>query len=207
MQWKTLLCCVGVVACLSASAMAYSRSAAISYSDKYAKSPNPSYEFYASRDCTNFVSQCFNAGGMSKTGTWYTYYNSDGEMCGSPAWVGADAFKNYVKNLGWTKLGNWSKDGSTGTYKTYAYINNSANLTSSNTGKTVVFYDWFGDGEMDHAAFYVVNNAKTADVLGDGNVTGDLVNQHSNERYHVIWNRDLANPNRDDTRIYAFEMS
>ena len=59
---------------------------------------------------------------------------------------------------------------------------------------------------MGHSSFYVVNNAKTQDTAHDGNVTGDLINQHSIERYHVIWNRDKENQRRDYTRIYAFEL-
>ncbi|MDO4286982.1 MAG: amidase domain-containing protein [Eubacteriales bacterium] len=205
-KWKVLLCGMGITICMSSSAMAYSRTAAINYSDQYAMSPNPSYEYYAGNDCANFVSQCFYTGGLNKSGTWYTYYNSDGEMCGTSAWVNADALKNYVKGLNATRLGNWSKYGTSGQYSTYAYVNNSANLTSANTGKTVVFYDWTGDGEMDHSSIFVANNAKTYNTDADGNVTGDLISQHSNNRRRVIWNRDKANRQRNTTRIYAFEL-
>lgn len=189
--------------CLASSAFAYSRTAAINYSNQYALDPNPAYKFYGRADCTNFVSQCFYAGGMKKSASWTTSYNNDGQQCGTTNWNKADSFKNYVKSLNWNRLGNWSKNGVTGTY---AYVNNSANLTASNTGKVVIFYDWTGNGEMDHSSFYVVNNAKTQDTAHDGNVTGDLINQHSIERYHVIWNRDKENQRRDYTRIYAFEL-
>ena len=58
---------------------------------------------------------------------------------------------------------------------------------------------------MDHSALYVVNNAKSKDA-DDGNVTGDLINAHTTNRYHAIWNRDQANTRNYDTRIYAFEL-
>ena len=59
---------------------------------------------------------------------------------------------------------------------------------------------------MDHSALYVVDNANTSDKILDGNVKGDLINAHTQNRYHVIWNRDKANTRNYDTRIYAFEL-
>jgi len=189
---------VGVMASFASTAFAFNASAAKSYSDDHALNPSYEYSYYDGADCANFVSQCLHNGGMVPNSTWT--YNST-------AWVNANALKNYLKNGYATKIGSWSKYGSSAPYKTYAYINNSSNLTSSNAGKVVLFYDWEGDGTMNHAAFFVKNNATTSSTSLDGNVTGDLINQHSVNRKHVIWNADKRNQYRSTTRIYAFEIN
>jgi hypothetical protein len=73
--------------------------------------------------------------------------------------------------------------------------------------KVVLFYDWDGDGTMNHAALFVANNSSTYDTTADGNVTGDLINQHTTNRQRVIWNADKRNSYRTTTRIYAFEIN
>ncbi len=45
----------------------YNRSAAVGYAKKYGMVPNPKYPFYRGDDCTNFVSQCLQAGGCKNT--------------------------------------------------------------------------------------------------------------------------------------------
>jgi hypothetical protein len=41
----------------------YNRTEAVSYALKYALKPNPKYPYYKGDDCTNFISQCLQAGG------------------------------------------------------------------------------------------------------------------------------------------------
>ena len=60
---------------------------------------------------------------------------------------------------------------------------------------------------MNHAAFFVVDNALTSDTVSDGRVTGDLINQHSDYRKHVIWNANKRNAYASDTKIYAFQLN
>ncbi|MHB1314135.1 MAG: amidase domain-containing protein [Christensenellales bacterium] len=43
--------------------MVYNRDAAVRYALQYALTPNPAYAFYPGDDCTNFISQCLQAGG------------------------------------------------------------------------------------------------------------------------------------------------
>ena len=208
---KKSICAVFSLACLICSASAYSTSSAISYSDKYALSINGKpitggYNDYGGSDCTNYVSQCVFAGGLAQDSIWYSKLQTSGSGAGtwrndSTAWTLADGFKNYLKNNNKaTKIGGWSQSGQYGTNK---YQDNSANLTSSNAGKTVLFYDWGGEGTMNHAAFFVKNNAKSEDSQ-DGGATGDLINQHSGFRKHAIWHGDKRNEDRKTTEIYAF---
>ena len=76
----------------------YNNTAAVNYALKYAITPNSSYTTYP-KDCTNFTSQCLNAGGIKQhvggalTETCW-YYNSDANR--SSSWTGANEFRKYV---------------------------------------------------------------------------------------------------------------
>ncbi|MBC7958222.1 MAG: amidase domain-containing protein [Vallitaleaceae bacterium] len=57
----------------------YNRTAAVQYAKKYAMVPNPAYPYYHGDDCTNFVSQCLQAGGcknnFNTTHPWWCLGN------------------------------------------------------------------------------------------------------------------------------------
>lgn len=193
---------------------AYSRVDAIAYSDKYALTVNGSpiaggYNNYGDSDCTNYVSQCLYAGGMQQDSIWNSKLYTSGTGVSttrkdSTAWTLADGLKNYLKdNKNATKLGGWAK---ADTQYGKKYADNNSSLTIYNTGKTVLFYDWDTDGKMNHAALFVVDNAKSLDTA-DGNVTGDLINQHSSFRKHAIWHADKRNAHAKTTTIYAFALN
>ncbi len=80
------------------AASGYNNTAAVSYAQKYAMTPNSSYTTF-SADCTNFSSQCLYAGGIKQhagiTGNedcWF-YKNSDNR---SSTWAGVKEFQRYV---------------------------------------------------------------------------------------------------------------
>lgn len=211
---KRLLCAACASACLLSSAFAFEPSTAISYADKFALSPNSGYHYYLRGDCTNFVSQCLYSGKLTKEpGVWEATLKSDGKYWGletkhdtypSP-WTVANSLKEYLKTRGAKKIGSWMKKADISGFA--SYVDNSANLTNSNKGRTVIFYDWKGDWEIDHAALFVADNQKTQDTKEDGNVTGDLIDQHTADRKRVIWHGDNRNKSyRDTTLIYAFEL-
>lgn len=84
-------------------ASTYNTTNATSYALKYALTPNPDYYDFSDiangGDCTNFISQCLLAGGISKhTGTAYSdtcwYYNSSSDR--SSSWTGAKQFRTYI---------------------------------------------------------------------------------------------------------------
>ncbi len=204
-QWvKRMMCLVCAVGCLMTQTFAYDRTSAIKYSDEKALKPSSAYHEYSS-DCTNFVSQCLYSGKMKQDKVWYTTKKL-GKFYGSTEWVNANALKNYLKNnVGAKKLGSWTKKGTSGQYPSYAYVDNSSNLTTKNTGKVVIFYDWTGNGTMNHAAFYVADNAVSKEKQDKG-ATGDLVNAHTRNRYRTVWNMDRLSSKNDGVRIYAFEL-
>lgn len=204
-KWvKRMMCLACAIGCLMTQTFAYDRTSAIKYSDEKALKPSSAYHEYGS-DCTNFVSQCLYSGKMKQDTVWYTTKKL-GKFYGSTEWVNANALKNYLKNnVGAKKLGSWTKNGTSGPYPSYAYVDNSANLTASNTGKVVIFYDWTGNGTMNHAAFYVANNSVSKEKQDKG-ATGDLVNAHTRNRYRTIWNMDRLTSNNKSMRVYAFEL-
>lgn len=200
---RALLGMACAISCLFSSTMAlsYRPDLAIAYSDRCALNPDSGYHYYDGADCTNYVSQCVNSGRLPRDGTWYTNKGTDGKLYGSTAWVNANAFKNYISKRA-VKIGSWQKNATISGF--YSYTNNSSNLTNTNKGKTIIYYDWDGDWTINHSALFVVNNSKTFHPTKDGNVTGDLTNQHSNNLKHVIWNADKRNARRSTTKIYAF---
>ena len=198
--------CVAFVLALSlcaAQVLAYSRTNATNYADTYVFDHNPNFRYFTDRNCTNFVSQCMHAVGVPMTDAWY-YHKTFLHIADSYSlsWTVANELKNYVKNdLGALRLvSKWRKVADP-THNTYAYIDNSSNIT--NTGIEIVFYDWQDNGNIDHSSIVV----GTGTSAGDFADYGDLIDQNSYDRKHVIWNLDKYNTRRWTTAIYAFRLS
>lgn len=200
----SILC--GVLLCtgLISPTYAYSRTDAISYADQYALSRNSIYNHYSS-DCTNFVSQCMRAGGFPMDAVWWWEIRTTSSsyvIRESQTWRVSNDLKNYFTTYSQASIiGSWARH-SSNSPSGYAYVANSSNLTASNTGKVVIFYDWTGDGKIDHASFYVANNS-----AGSDSATGDLIDQHTTNRKRVVWHLDQYNTHRETTKVYAYELS
>ena len=70
----------------------------------------------------------------------------------------------------------------------------------------IVFYDWLGDGEIDHASIVVSKGTSwTQDGTGGGHY-GQLINQHTKDRKFAIWHLDPHNGDKYTTRIYAYRI-
>lgn len=94
----------------------YNGTAAANYALQYAVIANNDYPYYGRGDCTNFVSQCLVAGGMSMTGTpsdygvtssttlWHCkpFYLSDGYVTfgATTAWTLVTDFRTYMERIG-----------------------------------------------------------------------------------------------------------
>lgn len=87
----------------------YSASSAVAYAHRYSKSSNSYYPYFPTGDCTNFVSQCIYAGGISMDGsssasgikdsTTKWYYNQAGSSyAATTSWVRAADFYTYMYN-------------------------------------------------------------------------------------------------------------
>lgn len=83
--------CLGVNSIPAFAISSYNRNDAASYARKYAESPNSAYTDYGDQggDCTNFVSQCLKAGGISTNSKWKPYTDK---------WILANPFRNYLKD-------------------------------------------------------------------------------------------------------------
>ncbi len=99
------------------SSRAYSSYAAVAYARQYAMSRNYNYPDYtdAGGDCTNFVSQCLHAGGISMNGSssgsgtidtvysWYCINNGNGILnmfAVTTSWMRAADFYTYMQEVG-----------------------------------------------------------------------------------------------------------
>lgn len=92
--------------------------AAINYAKKYATSPNPLYTYFSNADCTNFVSQILNNGGVgqvvysSKSSGWW--YKTKSNY--SYSWTVANTFSKYMGrtryNVSWNTFKGKLKKGS-----------------------------------------------------------------------------------------------
>lgn len=83
----------------------FNGSKAVEYAMLYAESPNPHFMYYPNGDCTNFVSQCIEYGGIPRGGTWYP---------GSRAWQVVDDFKNWASNTRYARILSWQENASLG---------------------------------------------------------------------------------------------
>lgn len=93
----------------SANSYTYDRVAAVAYADLWAHDRNPNYPNYGvdadgndCDDCTNFLSQVLEAGGLSQIPGdddafhWFTYQNIWGTWLGSRSWAATDWFNRHA---------------------------------------------------------------------------------------------------------------
>lgn len=83
------------------------RSKVLEYVDKYWNTRNPLFFDYGDADCTNFVSQCWNYGGIPQTDGWKPFDVLTGRIGGTSSWTVVDDFANYMVNNGIATL-KWS---------------------------------------------------------------------------------------------------
>lgn len=155
--------------------------AAINYATDYATSPNtPTYEYFSTGDCTNFVSQILEAGGIPQEvydsqylGWWHTSYVSwEGVILHehSLSWINANIFANYM-GISYTTTDHF----------TFSY-----NLDKG----SIIGYDKYSDGDWNHMAF--VTDKDTYASTYDGKYYYDYkVAQHTTN-YHA-WTSSSTN--------------
>jgi hypothetical protein len=184
---------VGVVVCGLVGGISEARSgvAAKNYADQWAMGQNLKYKPYGN-DCTNFVSQCIGPDGggfpmiFDNSSPWYNYYSNGWKVTNS--WVNVDVFLVHIQFKGW---GTWKG------YQPPAKYNNALY-------GDVLAYDWDGNGSWDHL---------TIEVAYDGcdpknpNYCGDLVDEHSSNRYHAKWTLEPYNAYWRTTRIGLYRLN
>lgn len=196
------ICCVLVLfTSIAIPAFAYDQAKAQEYADEWVFKNNLNYAIRSTADCTNFVSQCMNAGGFPQSDDWY--YNN--LFSYSASWSAADDLKTFIKEKnGGTLLGRWAKTSYTNLHgvKYYAYIENSSNILGF--GSEIVFYDFNDDGKMNHAAIIVGTGIPFSP--SEKYDKGDLVNAHTESRQHQYWHLDQYNSKRDTTTVYCYRL-
>lgn len=149
-------------------ASAYNKNNAAKYAQEYALKYNTRYISYSS-DCTNFVSQCLENGGYKQNNTWCC-----GLASSTKEWSVADTNYHYILQKKWGKLyKRYSKNGKYSAPNSYITVD---------TG-SLVYYDWDGDGKINHASFMSFS--------GQNKSTGmyqSLICQHTTNRKNVTWN-------------------
>ena len=173
----------------------YNGAAAAAYADTYWQRYNSAYPSFANSggDCTNFVSQALYAGGIM--------------MRPSPTYSGDAAWYMVKNKRQWTYAVGWvnAQDNSIFALQHLPGVKEVASYYGVAPGQMVadnasqgdiVLYDFNNDGIYDHEAIVVAN---------DG--TGwDLVDAHTNNRYHAYWTLAQYNASWATTRIVVLHI-
>lgn len=165
----------------------YNRSQAVSYADQWAHSRNPNFLTYYTNDCTNFVSQVLYNGGM-------------GFNTGNGAYNPSDSYEWWMRWIGsWDNSKTWSAADWLNQYASN-YNGSLFSYTSAPNGLNpgdFLLMDLTGGGTPSHARAIVGYGNSQEQVNAPGvpspplGTYGLLADQHTNDRYHVIWDDGL----------------
>lgn len=189
------------------TALAYNGNAAASYADQWWYNYNSNYPVF-SEDCTNFVSQALHAGGFSFVGDDGNSNDNDYHW-----WINGPYYNPPFYYPTWIYTRSWSVADDLRTFLILDIPGGSLEWegpcdtqstpgTSYDSNGDVVFYDWNSDGIWDHAAIRV---ARGYDV-NYSNLYGDLVDEHTTNRYHVLWTLYPYNTRYATTTIDFFHV-
>lgn len=159
--------------------LTYDRADVVAYADRwtsesdvtgishYGARYNPAYYDYASNggpgDCTPYASQCIFAGGYPYLLNWYYDQNP---FRASPSWYNNNPQRTYLSGK---------------------YFDKVASVADLQKGD-LIYYDWNGDGYLDHTAVFV------------GTYNGvRCVDAHTSDHRHHAWNLGAA-------KTYFFHM-
>ncbi|MDI6716961.1 MAG: amidase domain-containing protein [Actinomycetota bacterium] len=177
-----------VMLSMAPEAFAWSKSSAVSYAETYALSPNNAWPYFDGGDCTNFVSQCLEYGGIAMDtvytdrSKWYMVKNMFGAWIWGYPWTVAHDFYEYFRTSSRTASYRYfigSYDWQSATSRPIPPDNN----TSLNNGD-IVSFNFDGDGDRDHNTIVVAQNSTDWE---NSSYSGDLVDYHTPNKKHIIW--------------------
>jgi Putative amidase domain len=189
-------------AVMAAAASAYDGAAAAAYADTYWQNYNPAWPSFANNggDCTNFVSQALYRGGIamrlsppySGNAAWYMLQNHKHHWSYALPWINAQDQSIFaLQHLpGVTQVASY-----------YAVPPGQAVADNATQGD-IVLYDWNNDGVFDHEAIVVARDGSNP----DGTTNWDLVDAHTNNRYHAYWTLAQYNATWSTTRIVVLHI-
>lgn len=203
-QTSRLILVVLALGALSAAtcsaAVAYDRAAAATYADTYWQSYNPAWPSFARKggDCTNFVSQALYAGGIAMRPSppyagedaWYMLQSKGRRWSNSLSWINVQSHHLFLLSLGATQVAS------------YSGVAPGALVASNAAQGDVVVYDWNGDGVYDHESIVVASDGTNP----DGTPNWDLVDAHTNNRYHAYWTLAQYNASWVTTKIVVLHI-
>jgi putative amidase-like protein len=202
-RFAVLVSLVAVSAAVVASAAsAYDGAAAAAYADTYWQNYNPAWPSFANQggDCTNFVSQALYAGGIamrlsppySGNAAWYMLQNRKHRWSYALPWINAQDQSIFALQhlAGVTQVAS------------YYAVAPGQTVADNATQGDIVLYDWNNDGVFDHEAIVVATDGSNA----DGTTNWDLVDAHTNNRYHVYWTLAQYNATWSTTRIVVLHI-
>lgn len=184
----------------------YNGSNAAAYADTWWDSYNSAYTVFSGDDCTNFLSQCLEAGLSTQVPSAYNtpavvdasgsyqwdyinyYSNTSGGHANSASWSAAENSRTY-----------WY-DGQINTAMGHIYDPPAPSGTLNFGGVTTsvgdaVYYDWTSDGAIDHAA-----------IITGYSSGRPYIDQHSNFRYHQDITGYPNNPQITTTTVYVVHI-
>jgi hypothetical protein len=199
---------LGVLASLALASTAsassgYNGAAAAAYADTYWQTYNPAWPSFANQggDCTNFVSQAIYAGGIAMrtsplyngNAAWYMQQNRRHHWTWAAPWVNAQDQSIFdLQHLpGVTQVAS------------YYGIAPGQTVADNASQGDIVLYDFNNDGIYDHEAILVASDGLNPD--GSTN-WDDLVDAHTNNRYHAYWTLAQYNANWATTRIVVLHI-
>ncbi|MGL4344992.1 MAG: amidase domain-containing protein [Cellulosilyticaceae bacterium] len=94
----SFMCACIVLGSMTTNVMAYDRWAASDYALEWWDGYNTTEYYKAPLDCTNFVSQCLEAGGMQRSSSLPNYDSPNHWRPHSGTWENASLFREYWKN-------------------------------------------------------------------------------------------------------------
>jgi hypothetical protein len=173
-----------------APANAYDRNKAVAYANTWWDGRNPNYPHAFSDDCTNFISQALNHGGIAMR---WPSFGWTGHLDSDVYWVGiyTGAGNEYTTSWSVAKTSHtflkWNL-GNTSEVTIDTRPNNPPNTVPNPvTDGDIVYYNWgdlhsgSGDG-IDHASIVVGNGTDP-----QSGASGTLINEHTSDRRHAIW--------------------
>lgn len=169
----------------------YNRQAAVNYAEANANNIyTPGYAYFTVRgsgDCTNFASQCLQAGGWKPCTTWWY----DTFLHHSASWTAVIDFRNFAINSGRATEYVFSKGATVLPYSGLIWPGD------------IIQMDWTNDGHWDHTAivtkvvldsrgYYTVHVAQHSNNIKD--ITLETVKSHNpGVRFRLIHIKDTYN--------------
>lgn len=162
----------------------YRREDAVAYADQWWNAGNPEFEEF-DVNCTNYISQCFFAGGAPinytgkrESGWWYRGYVGGRELW-SYSWAVSHSLENYLSHA------------RTGLIATRVDSPDELELGD------VIFYDWDGDGRFQHSTI----------VTGFDAGGMPLVNANTVSSRHRYWDYKDSYAWTTETRYRFFHIA